>query len=67
MGTLFFTLCIFSSISPPITIVMPSLTVTLVSASDVRRRVARGASVRYLVPDAVIDYIEKHRLYEEED
>ncbi len=38
-----------------------------VSASDLRRRVARGASVRYLVPDAVIDYIEKHRLYEEVD
>ncbi len=38
-----------------------------VSASDLRRRIARGASVRYLVPDAVIDYIEKHRLYEEED
>ena len=38
-----------------------------VSASDLRRRIARGASVRYLVPDAVIHYIEKHRLYEEED
>ncbi len=36
-----------------------------ISASDVRRRVARGASIRYLVPDAVIEYIEKHRLYQE--
>ena len=35
-----------------------------ISASDVRRRIARGSSVRYLVPNAVIDYIEKHRLYE---
>ena len=37
-----------------------------VSASDLRRRIARGSTVRYLVPDAVIDYIEKHRLYREE-
>jgi nicotinate-nucleotide adenylyltransferase len=37
-----------------------------VSASDLRRRVARGASLRYLAPDAVIDYIEKHHLYEED-
>ena len=37
-----------------------------VSASDLRRRIARGASVRYLVPDPVIDYIEKHRLYRED-
>jgi nicotinate-nucleotide adenylyltransferase len=37
-----------------------------VSASDLRRRIARGASVRYLVPDPVIDYIDKHRLYRED-
>jgi nicotinate-nucleotide adenylyltransferase len=37
-----------------------------ISASDLRRRVARGASLRYLAPDAVIDYIEKHHLYEED-
>jgi nicotinate-nucleotide adenylyltransferase len=37
-----------------------------VSASNLRRRIARGASIRYLVPDPVIDYIEKHRLYREE-
>ena len=34
-----------------------------ISATDIRRRIARGASVRYLVPDPVIDYIEKNRLY----
>ena len=38
-----------------------------ISASDIRRRVARGASIRYLVPDLVVDYIRKHRLYEPED
>jgi len=35
------------------------------SATDIRERVARGASIRYLVPDSVCEYIAKHRLYEE--
>jgi nicotinate-nucleotide adenylyltransferase len=34
-----------------------------VSASTVRARVARGGSIRYLVPDAVRDYIARHKLY----
>ena len=34
-----------------------------VSATDVRRRVKEGRSVRFLVPDAVADYIAKRRLY----
>jgi len=34
-----------------------------VSATAVRARVARGQSVRYLVPDAVCDYIAAHGLY----
>ncbi len=37
-----------------------------VSSSDIRRRIARGATVRYLVPDSVIEYIDKHGLYQEE-
>jgi nicotinate-nucleotide adenylyltransferase len=37
-----------------------------ISASDIRARAARGASLRYLVPEPVIDYIEKHRLYRED-
>ncbi len=36
-----------------------------VSASEIRLRVARGESIRYLVPDSVIDYIDKHQLYRE--
>ncbi len=36
-----------------------------ISASDIRGRVARGASIQDLVPDVVIDYIEKHELYRE--
>ena len=38
-----------------------------ISASDVRRRVERGASIRYLVPEPVIEYIDKHHLYREGD
>ena len=38
-----------------------------ISASDLRRRVARGASLRYLVADEVIELITKHHLYQEKD
>lgn len=34
-----------------------------VSSSEIRRRVKAGCSVRYLVPDAVADFIEKRGLY----
>jgi nicotinate-nucleotide adenylyltransferase len=34
-----------------------------VSSSALRSRAARGRSLRYLVPDAVARYIERHRLY----
>lgn len=34
-----------------------------ISATAVRARVAAGRSVRYLVPDAVLRYIEARRLY----
>jgi nicotinate-nucleotide adenylyltransferase len=34
-----------------------------VSATAVRARLARGASIRYLVPDAVCEYIAAHGLY----
>jgi nicotinate-nucleotide adenylyltransferase len=41
------------------------LTVTAIdlSASDIRLRVQRGESIRYLVPPAVASYIARHRLY----
>jgi nicotinate-nucleotide adenylyltransferase len=34
-----------------------------VSSSDIRRRVAEGRPIRYLVPDAVADAIAQHDLY----
>jgi nicotinate-nucleotide adenylyltransferase len=34
-----------------------------ISATEIRARVARGASIRYLVPEAVRSLIEEHRLY----
>jgi len=34
-----------------------------ISATDIRRRVSRGLSIRYWVPDAVADYISAHGLY----
>jgi nicotinate-nucleotide adenylyltransferase len=49
---------------------LPADTVTLVdvpamaiSSSDVRERVAAGRPVWYLVPDGVVQYINKHGLY----
>lgn len=34
-----------------------------ISASEIRRRIAAGLPIRYLVPDPVADYIATHRLY----
>lgn len=37
-----------------------------ISASRIRRLLARGASARYLLPDAVLDYIDSNHLYSKE-
>ena len=39
---------------------MPALEI---SSTDIRRRCAEGKSVRYLVPDAVVNYINTNSLY----
>ncbi len=36
-----------------------------ISATDIRARVAKGRSIRYLVPETVRSLIERHRLYRE--
>lgn len=36
-----------------------------ISATEVRQRVARGASIRYLVPESVREIISRHGLYQE--
>lgn len=36
------------------------------SATEVRRALRRGLSVKYLLPDSVIDYIHQHNLYTED-
>ena len=38
-----------------------------ISASDIRARIARGGSIRYLVPDEVIEYVRKQKLYQEKE
>lgn len=35
-----------------------------ISSTKVRSLLARGNSVRYLIPDSVIKYIKKHNLYQ---
>jgi nicotinate-nucleotide adenylyltransferase len=34
-----------------------------IASRDIRARVARGEPMRYLVPDAVLQYINRHKLY----
>lgn len=40
-----------------------AITALEISATAIRERLARGLSVRYLVPDPVLDYIETRQLY----
>lgn len=44
-------------------IVFLNVTALDISASDIRQRVSRGHSIRYLVPSSVERYIERRRLY----
>jgi nicotinate-nucleotide adenylyltransferase len=40
-----------------------AITALEISATAIRDRLARGASVRHLVPDPVLDYIDSHPIY----
>lgn len=44
-------------------IVCFAITALEISATAIRRRLALGLGVRYLVADAVLDYIESHQIY----
>ena len=48
---------------PPGAVTLVDTTPLDVSGTDLRSRVAVGAPIRYLVPDAVADYIAEHGLY----
>ena len=49
------------------TIYAREITALDIAATQIRGLLAGGGSARYLVPDAVLDYIETHRLYKERD
>jgi nicotinate-nucleotide adenylyltransferase len=40
------------------------LTMLNLSSTEIRRKVASGESIQFMTPDAVVDYIQQHHLYE---
>jgi nicotinate-nucleotide adenylyltransferase len=50
----------FADAAPPVFFDMPRLDI---SSSQIRRRVAEGRTIRYLVPDLVAEHIARGRLY----
>jgi nicotinate-nucleotide adenylyltransferase len=54
-------------LAPAGTILTREITALDVSATAIRAELAAGGSGRYLVPDRVLDYIERNALYKETD
>jgi nicotinate-nucleotide adenylyltransferase len=44
-----------------------AITALEISATNIRQRIASGSTVRYLLPDQVLTYIQDHHLYEHEE
>jgi len=49
--------------SPAGAILVADMPALEISATGIRERCAEGKSIRYLLPDAVADYIQSHKLY----
>lgn len=49
--------------SPGGSVVVEELRPLAISSTEVRELLAAGRSVRYLVPETVLDYIDRHKLY----
>ena len=52
--------------SPAGRIMLLPMTPLAISSTQIRTQLRSGASARYLAPDAVLDYIEQHKLYSRE-
>lgn len=52
-----------SAAGPAGSVLLRRMTPLGISATAIRDALARGRSVRYLLPDAVLDYIQENRLY----
>ena len=52
---------------PPERVTIVEIPALAISSTDCRNRTGRGEPVWYLVPDGVVQYIAKHKLYEGQD
>ena len=52
---------------PPDSVMLVDVPAMAISSSAIRERVRAGAPIWYLVPDGVVQYIAKHRLYAVQD
>jgi nicotinate-nucleotide adenylyltransferase len=52
---------------PPEAVTIVEIPALAISSTDCRKRTGRGEPVWYLVPDGVVQYIAKHKLYQGQD